>query len=428
MSTIGVQAYHDINNLAKYATGTAINHADSPMTAVKEAGGFAAFSGAAWAFKNRRNLKGAWDTVKASDIAAKSIMQEATRTGKTISNIWKGAGEITAKAQLETIAAGSSSAAGAAQSALSAGTGYSSALEAINAGSKTGILGNVGKCFKGGGGIMAAGDFAVSVFTDVVPAFQLGTTQGFKQIGKSATKAAAVGVGWWAGSALGTKAGAAIGTAICPGIGTVVGAVVGFLGGCLGSWLCGKLASGIVGKSEVEKAKEEQAQQIAQSAASGNGEVSVSDVAKAAYQQLMQNVSANNGKLSKEDKEAKKSLENLIGRKIDIEQELALYETSQQEVTAQAATTQGATSTQTPTPLTTQTDAQTSTQTEQAKEKETKKRETLADLYRSMGLIQTNTNPIYTFGSLTAGYNMMYPQIQMPQLYGQFITGSQYAA
>ena len=423
--SISVQEYRNLTNLAKYATATAINQTDSPMTAVKEAGGFAAFSGVAWGLKNRKNLKGAWQAVKASDIEAKAIMQRATQSGKTIKNIWNGAKEITAKAELETIAAGNKATASAAQAALQTGGNYNTALNAINTSTKTGFLSKIGKCFKGGGGIMAACDFVGSCITDVIPAFQIGTKEGFKQVGKSATKAAAVGVGWWAGSALGAKAGAAIGTACCPGIGTAVGAVVGFIGGCLGSWLCGKAASKIVGKTEVEKVQEEQAKELADEAAFNGKEYTVEDVAKAAYEKLIINVAANDGKMTDDDKTAQKSLEALIGEEIDIDAAVAEY--NKQQAQEQAAAS-GAVAAPTVIP----TDAKQEVTAQGISEKEDKdnttektqkkkKRETLADLYKGMNTYSLNTMPIYTNSSMINPFSMAMPQLNNMSSFNSYV-------
>ena len=422
---ISVQTYTTLTGLAKYATATAINQTDSPMTAVKEAGGFAAFSGVAWGLKNRKNLKGAWQAVKASDIEAKAIMQKATQGGKTLKNIWNGAKEITAKAELETIAAGNKATASAAQAALQTGGDYNAALNAINTSTKTGFLGKIGKCFKGGGGIMAACDFVGSCITDVIPAFQIGTKEGFQQVGKSATKAAAVGVGWWAGSALGAKVGAAIGTACCPGIGTAIGTVVGFIGGCLGSWLFGKAASKIVGKSEVEKAQEEQAKKLADEAAFNGKECTPEDVVKAAYEKLIMNVAANNGKMTEDDKTAKKSLEALIGEEIDIDAAVAEY--NKQQAQEQAATS-GAVAASTVVPTTEQeVTAQGISEKEEDKDNTTektqkkKKRETLADLYKGMNILSSNTMPAYTNSSMINPFCMPMPLMNNMSSFNSYV-------
>lgn len=116
-----------------------------------------------------------------------------------------------------------------------------------------------------GAGFMAVMDGISETFTQVAPAFKIGTAEGFKQIGKSTVKVVAGAGGWLAGDALGKGIGAAIGTAICPGIGTAIGTFVGgFLGGMVGSAVAGKAAKAITGKTEVEKYQEKQIAQTAQ--------------------------------------------------------------------------------------------------------------------------------------------------------------------
>ena len=149
----------------------------------------------------------------------------------------------------------------------------------------------------------------------------------------------------------------------------------------------------------------------------------------------MESAIANKGKLSKDDLEAKKSLENLIGREINIEEEIVAYQAAAQQAPTQQAPVQqapAATVQQNPTAQGVKEEEEKAKEETQKKEK---KRESLADMYRSMGLIpQASANPTYSFGSIT-GYNTLQqmPQFnggyqQMPQIGGGFITCSQYAA
>lgn len=120
---------------------------------------------------------------------------------------------------------------------------------------------------KSGAGWMAVIDGVMETFTQVMPAFQIGAKEGFKQIGKSAVKVIAGAGGWLAGDAIGKGIGAAIGTAICPGIGTAIGTFVGgFIGGMVGSAAAGKVAKAVTGKSEVEIAQDKQISEVAQQA------------------------------------------------------------------------------------------------------------------------------------------------------------------
>jgi len=395
--------YRDVQNLVKYATGTGINHAPTVGDAAKEGLGFAAFSGGAWAVKNRKNLRGAWEAVKASDVAAKQIMKEATAGGKTIKNIWNGAGKIVeSRAAAETAA---------------------EATNAAAAGAKA-TKGFWGKFFtKGGGGVaMAAFDMAVGTFTDVIPAFQLGTKQGFKQLGKTTAKAAATGVGWWAGCALGTKAGAAIGTAICPGLGTVIGGIVGFLGGCLGSWLCNKAADKVLGPSEVEKAQQEAAQQATdQVAETGQG---ADEVAGTAYQRLVQSYIDNKGKLSEEDLKAKESLENLYNTKIDLAEEAKNFQQEEAQATTQAQATEQTQqqTAQVATPAPTAAKPQGAEESEEEKVEEEKKKQEKAKeqpLSQVFGSIVTQTGmpagPQMSYVSPTTGMPYYSLPVQPPR-------------
>ena len=114
--------------------------------------------------------------------------------------------------------------------------------------------------FKG----MAIIEGLIEGFTNVLPAFQISTAAGMKQIVKSGVSVAGSAAGWCVGSKAGAWAGAAIGTAICPGIGTAIGGAIGWaVGGLSGSWLGRKIAGWFTGKSEVEKHQEKQQEQQA---------------------------------------------------------------------------------------------------------------------------------------------------------------------
>lgn len=118
--------------------------------------------------------------------------------------------------------------------------------------------GKVAKFFKGNA-LFFAIEGAVELFSEVIPAFsKLGSDKGVKQVGKSSVKIAGSVGGWAAGAA----AGAAIGS-VLPIAGTAIGAVVGGLlsvvCGTIGSSIGTKAAKAVVGKSEMELAKEEEA-------------------------------------------------------------------------------------------------------------------------------------------------------------------------
>ena len=338
-----------VRNLAKYTTSTAINHSKSFGDAVKEGAGFAVFDAGVWAFMNRKNLKAGWQALGAKQAANQAIMRQHTAGGKTIGSIWNGASEIAAKNQLEVIAAGkkASAAKTAAENALRSGTNYVEALKGIE--ESKGFWGKfMSKAKVGGAGMMAAFELVIGTITDVIPTFkQLGTEKGFKQLGKTTVKAAATGVGWWAGSVVGAKAGAVIGTAIGGPVGTAIGGAVGFICGAVGSWLCNKAADQVIGPSELEKAQKETeettADQITQQvAATGEG---LDELVGTAYTKLIENYIANGNKLDEKGEQAKKDIEAIAGVEINMEEAAESYKREMQE-REKAGQTQGQPQTQ----------------------------------------------------------------------------------
>ena len=130
----------------------------------------------------------------------------------------------------------------------------------------TGLLGKTKNVLASGGFVgMVLIDGAIETITEVIPTFtKLSAEKGFKQLGKSAVNVAASAGGWVAGAKGGTAAGAAIGTAICPGIGTAIGGAIGsIVGGLLGSWSARKLSKVVTGKTELEKAAEQETREQA---------------------------------------------------------------------------------------------------------------------------------------------------------------------
>ena len=108
--------------------------------------------------------------------------------------------------------------------------------------------------------------------TNVVPTFKkLGAKRGFKQLGKSAATTVSSVAGWVAGSALGSKVGSIIKAATGS---TKAGAVLGvfadkacsYIGGSIVQHFASKGAQKLVGKSELEKAKEEEVNALAEMA------------------------------------------------------------------------------------------------------------------------------------------------------------------
>lgn len=323
MTVIGVQGSSDLLTLTKYVTGAAINKHGESSGIISGTAIFAGIQGGTWAWKNRNNIRAGLQTLSTNMSANRAIMQNVAKEGSgiwnTLKNLWRGGTEIVSKGKLEALAKGTDAAAISAQQVLASGKDFTQGLKAIEGGGS--ILHSIGKGIKGNAWF-AAISFGLGVATDVIPAFQLSTDKGFKQLGKTAVKTTAEVGGWAAGSALGAKAGAVAGACIGGPVGAAVGAIIGVVGGFLGSFLCSKAADKIVGPSEVEKAQQENAEAIArQAAASGNE--SISEVAQAAYDKLLQSAAANGGKLTEDDLIVKKSLENLIGQEIDIESDLA---------------------------------------------------------------------------------------------------------
>ena len=117
--------------------------------------------------------------------------------------------------------------------------------------------------FKG----MAIFSGIIESFTEVLPAFSKGgSSEGVKQVAKSAVTVTADAAGWAIGAKAGASIGAAIGS-IFPGAGTAIGgAIGGIIGGIAGAFCTRKVAKAVVGKSFSEKAaaKEKMAEKIAE--------------------------------------------------------------------------------------------------------------------------------------------------------------------
>lgn len=293
---LGQYSKHDLENVAKYALGTTIvAESESPFQGMGIMMGLEGLMGAFkvknWLAVNKQNnikFKEAWanDVSKLKDNfefrkanlsrdGYKSILEyskslnhvteaetalmklKKAEAGEGIFNKIKSvfSKKVPTKAQIE-LAEKAVADAKVAAGAVRTGQAVAASTETLSLGSK------VLKCAKSSW-LFSAITGATEIFTQVIPAFsQLGAEKGLMQLGKSALKTAAVVGGWEAGAA----AGAAIGTLIFPGAGTLVGAIVGsafgVVGGCLGSWALGKLASPLT-KSELEIAKEKQAEKMA---------------------------------------------------------------------------------------------------------------------------------------------------------------------
>lgn len=327
MSFVSFDQAQTMNNLARYATGTAINRQEEPSGIVSGTLFMGGVSGANWAWKNRKSFKAGWQNL-AKEAAERDKLIRSTNVvpkGKAFSkvrNIWAGASKYVA--QKEAAAESAKAAASATSQASKGFFGKTKNALGITKVSKfltstaakhpkfapliKGIKGNAG---------FAIFSLGVGVALDVIPAFQIGATEGFKQLGKTAIKTTAEVGGWAAGTALGAKAGAAVGTCIGGPIGTAVGIVLGAACGFLGSWLASKAADKVIGPNEVEIAQQKNSENLAQEAK--NDAELQNEVVGQALQNLVANYTEN-GELSDDDKIAKKSLEKVIGEEINLDE------------------------------------------------------------------------------------------------------------
>lgn len=327
MSLVSFDHAQTMNNLARYATGAAINRQEESSGVVSGTLFMGGISGATWAWKNRKGLKAGWKNL-AKEAAARDKLIRSTNVvpkGKAFSkvrNIWAGASKYVAQQE-----AAAESAKAAAKATSKAGKGFFGKTKnalgitkvskfLTSTAAKHPKFASLLKGVKGNAGF-AIFSLGIGVVTDVIPAFQIGATEGFKQLGKTAMKTTAEVGGWAAGTALGAKAGAAVGTCIGGPIGTAVGTVLGAACGFLGSWLASKAADKVIGPNEVEIAQQKNSENLAQAAKDD------ANVQNEVVGQALQNLVANyteNGELSDDDKIAKKSLEKVIGEEINLDE------------------------------------------------------------------------------------------------------------
>lgn len=327
MSFVSFDHAQTMNNLARYATGVAINRQDDPVNITSNMLLMGGLSGANWAWQNRKSFKAGWQNI-AKEAAERDKLIRSTNVvpkGKAFSkvrNIWAGASKYVAQKE-----AAAESAKAAASATSQAGKGFfGKTKNALGITKVSKFLTSTAakhpkfapliKGIKGNAGF-AIFSLGVGVVLDVIPAFQIGATEGFKQLGKTAMKTTAEVGGWAAGTALGAKAGAAVGTCIGGPIGTAVGTVLGAACGFLGSWLASKAADKVIGPNEVEIAQQKNSENLAQAAKDD------ANVQNEVVGQALQNLVANyteNGELSDDDKIAKKSLEKVIGEEINLDE------------------------------------------------------------------------------------------------------------
>lgn len=341
MSFVSFDHAQTMNNLARYATGVAINRQDDPVNITSNMLFMGGLSGANWAWQNRKSFKAGWQNI-AKEAAERDKLIRSTNVvpkGKAFSkvrNIWAGASKYVA--QKEAAAESAKAAASATSQASKGFFGKTKNALGITKVSKF-LTSTAAKhpkfapLIKGikGNAAFAIFSLGTGVILDVIPAFQIGTKEGFKQLGKTAGKTAAEVGGWAAGTALGAKAGAAIGTCIGGPIGTAVGGLVGAACGFLGSWLASKAADKVIGPSEAEIAQQKNSENLAQ-AAKDDAELQ-NEVVGQALQNLVANYTEN-GELSDDDKIAKKSLEKVIGEEINLDELAQEYAASSKNQSA----------------------------------------------------------------------------------------------
>lgn len=206
---------------------------------------------------------------------AQKYAQGATNTSGNVKNLLKKANqklaEANAAAYSETASRG-----------LLAGVKKSLGITAVNKG-----LNNLAvksptfsKCLDAyrneSGTMMLLLEGGMETAFNVVPTFRkLGAKRGFKQLGKSAVTTISSVAGWVAGSALGSKVGSIVKAATGN---TKLGALVGvfadkacsYIGGSIAQNLTSKAAQKLVGKSEIEKAKDEETNALAEMAQTDN--------------------------------------------------------------------------------------------------------------------------------------------------------------
>ncbi len=366
-SQSNVYALKDLVNLAKYATGVPLTN-DAEKLTIKDVASYPAmlcgYEGFQWLKSNKGKYKQAFAQVVQNGKDANAVLKNAGVQGvlrvadakEILANIPQAdaLSKLSTKAQ-DLYKAAQTAAENAKanpankdflKEAASAFAKADAAAYAETSANAKGIFANVGKklgltkltqakkdlaaksptfkkCMDAynneAGTFMLVVEGGVEAMTNVVPTFkQLGTKRGFKQLGRSTTKVLASVAGWVAGSVLGSKAGNVIGAAIGNNkAGAVIGAVAGKVGsyavGTIGQHYAVKGVQKVLGKSELEKAREEEAMKIAE-AAQNDPEVFDALVEQAAQRLAIE------GEETAESKAVNSTLRNLVEQKTAAEQ------------------------------------------------------------------------------------------------------------
>lgn len=361
-SQSNIYALKDLVNLAKYATGVPLTD-DAEKLTVKDVASYPAmlcgYEGFQWLKNNRGQYKTAFAEVVQHGKDANAVLKQSGVKGvlrvadakeilanipqaESLKNLSSSAQNLYSTAQKAaefakanpankealknaTLAVAKADAAAYAETAKNA-TGFfaktKNALGITKLTQATKDLSAKSTTFKKcvdaynneAGTFMLVVEGGVETFANVVPTFkQLGFKKGMKQLGKSAVKTVASVAGWVAGSVAGSKLGNVVGAAVGNNkIGAIVGAVAGKVGsyavGTVGQHFAVKGVQKVLGKTELEKAKEEDALRIAQEA-QNNPEVFDLLVQQAAERLAVE------GEETAESKAVNATLRNLVAQK-----------------------------------------------------------------------------------------------------------------
>ncbi len=247
----------DVNNLARYVTGAAINEGGVGLGE-----GMASWvifdgvqRGGSYLWQNRKNFKtnGFKNTVMADAKAQQAFAQSMKGKNilQTTKNFWNYNKVAAAGGKTATTSALATTSSTGAATAATKGTVTASSL-------KTGSeMLKVAKNTIKGNGIFAAFSL-IAATPEIIETYStLGTASGNIQLGRTLVNVAAETAGFAVGMKAGAAVGAAVGSCIpVPILGTAVGAIVGAGIGFLGSWLAGKASKAIFGESEIKNKQE----------------------------------------------------------------------------------------------------------------------------------------------------------------------------
>lgn len=360
-SQSNIYALKDLVNLAKYANGVPLTD-DAEKLTVSQVSSYptmmCAYEGYQWVKENKGQYKKAFKSVTDNGKAANDILKKngvkgvlrvadakevlaniptaealnglSAKTQDLYKNAQKLAEAVKANPSNKDIAKQASQLLAKAEAAsyaeMAKGTGlyqkFKNAVGITKVGQATRNMAAKSSTFKTcldaynneSGNAMLVLEGGVEALTTVVPTFRkLGFKRGMKQLGRSAVRVVSSVAGWVAGSAVGSKIGEVVGALVGN---TKVGAVVGAIAGRVGSYAVGtvgqhyanKAVTKVLGKSELEKAKEEDCVKIAQAAQQD------SEVFDALIQQAAERL-VNEGEDTAESKAVNQVLRNLVAQK-----------------------------------------------------------------------------------------------------------------